>query len=214
MRHLRAAAVLFHVAAVIGLSIPAPPPGLRGGRPNPTTEASIARWVDVAASLGLPRASVDRAVRSVSAAQLSAVSAIRAVFSPYARLVGAKQSWLMFGTVPTRCARLEIDVLAGGTWRPLYVARSDEHTWRRALFDQERMRTFVHGFAHRGHRAEYDQLVEWVAREVADELPEATRVRVSQRALEVPPPEVLARTHALTVGDAFWVVERDLREAP
>lgn len=205
---ITALAVAFHVAAVVLLAIPAPPPGMRGKGSHAATDRAVASWARAAAAIGVPRPAFDAALEGVSSAQLALYGAVRVVFQPYARLVGAGQSWLMFGTVPDQVHRLEIDVHTADGWEPLYVARSDDAAWRRELFDQERMRTFVHQIGRKQANSRYPGFVAWVGREVAHDRPDVDRVRIRFRKVTIPPPDVYARTHELRLGG--WILAREV----
>lgn len=206
-RHLRAALVLLHVVAVVGLSVPAPPAGLRGGRPDRSTEAALRTWSEVGGAIGVPADRIVLAVRGVTAVQQRAVAGIRGLFRPYAQLVGARQNWLMFGEVPTRVARLEIEVHTPAGWKPVYRGHL-EPGWNRTLFDQERIRTLFHSFALGRHRDGYARFVDWAVPRIAADHPDADRVRVQIQKLVIPSPEVLARTGALAPAARVWDTER------
>jgi hypothetical protein len=207
-RHAAAAFFAFHAAAVVFLSIPPPPPGLASGAAGAEVDRSVDAWAGVAEQLGLPAHSFRWILASAAGFEGTALDVARAAFLPYADLVGAGQSWRMFGKVPTDCARLEIDVDAGSGWTPLYAGRSPSATWRRALFDEERMRGVVGAFEIRAHRPYWPFFVDWVAREVRRDRPDALAVRVQMRGLEIPAPEVLRATGSLEVREPYWTAER------
>jgi hypothetical protein len=210
LRRLWAAAVAFHVAAVVLLSFPAPPPGLRGGPRDARTDAALASWATLAQAVGMPDDTFVAWVQAVSGVQMSVYRAIRTVFRPYAQLVGAGQGWSMFGTVPNKVQRLEIDVHGPGGWEALYVARSDTFDWNRAVFDEERVRTFVHALGKRQANDKYPSFVAWVVREVRADRPDADRVRVRWHRMTIPDPEIHARTGELQPGGFLMTQERPL----
>jgi hypothetical protein len=210
LRNLRAAAVLFHLSAVAVLSIPVPPPGLRGEKEDPFTEKQLAGWGDAVELVGIPRGVLFTVVKRVAAAEYAVLTSVRTPLRSYAKLVGSEQGWLMFGTVAEDVARLEILVQEGGRWSPLFVARSPDAAWRRPLFDQERMRTLVYNFGAKRSKSKWDALGTWVAAQVRAERPEATAIRVQMRSFHIPDVSVLAETGALEQKGTYWVLEKRL----
>ena len=102
--------VLLHGTTVVVLSIPPPPPGLRGDKPDAQADQALSAWVSVAATLGLPAAPTEAVLRQALPMWSGLLGSLQAPLRPYARLVGAQQSWRMFGMVPDRVATVEIDV--------------------------------------------------------------------------------------------------------
>jgi hypothetical protein len=203
VKHLRAALVLAHVVAVLLLAIPYPPPGLRGGGKDASTEAAIATWSSAISRVGIPRDAVEALIRHEAAIQMVVVGAIRGVLHPYVDALGLRQEWLMFGEVPDRSARLEIAVDRGSGWEPLYVGGSATARWEAGRLEQERLRTLVSWFGRGQGKADYEKLVDWVAARVDG------RVRVQLRVVKIPPPDELRRTGVLAEGRAFRVEERE-----
>lgn len=191
--------VTLHAASMVLLSLPhLPDEALRGER-SPEVEATIASAV---ARVG-PGA--EAPLRAGVRAWAGATHAIRATFEPYARLTGTHQGWTMFGNVPLRSEQLEIWIRRPDeTWTPLYVARSSTATWRRAFFDNERIRTFVHAAA-KGKRARWAEFADWVAREARADDPSIAQVKVQLVEVGIPPHAVLARTGTLARGAPFRV---------
>jgi hypothetical protein len=191
--------VLFHGAAVALLSIPPPPPGLRGDEPDPQTERSLSTWVALASSLGLPREAVDSGLRAALPAWATLLGAVQAPLRPYADLVGAQQSWRMFGTVPAQVASIEIDAIGpDGRWAPLYRSPSSTHRWQARLLRQERVRALLYSFGHRQRKKSWARFTELLAQR------EERTLRFRMRELTIPPPGELARTGELAPGPAFW----------
>lgn len=197
-RTLVASFVAFHAASIVLLSLPRPPAEVLRGEPSEEVDAFVASARD---RLG---PGVEDPIRAAVGAWAALSRAWSIPFAPYARVAGTQQGWTMFGRVPTRSERLEIWVRRAGDWEPLYVAGSDAATWRRAFFENERLRTFVHASVT-GKRARWDEFADWVAREVRAEAPGVRQVKVQLVGLEIPPPAELARTGALRVGKPFRV---------
>lgn len=108
---------------------------------------------------------------------------------PYLTTTGSEQSWRMFVAPHRYPGRLVIELDHGDGFVPIYMARSNEHTWRRSVFDHDRMRAAVFRYAWPHFKGPRHRFTEWVAREVAEEFPEAERVRVSFLRYRTPSPE-------------------------
>lgn len=204
-RHLVAAFVLFHGASTVGLSLPRLPEPLSTGDTSPLFEAFL---VDVSAW----SAALVPPVRAGALAYVRLTDGLRTVFGPYARATGTSQGWTMFGSVPTRVERVEIWVRHDAGWEARYVAGSDTATWRRALLENERVRTFLHGAAQgRTKKNRFAQFADWADRELRAEDPTIRQVKVQFVRLTIPPAEELARTGALTAEAPFQVQVRPRR---
>jgi hypothetical protein len=217
-RRLASLFVVFHVLAVLVLSIPRPPPGLRNDQHRVReTEATLARLADGAEWLGLSRRwFIDRAHVWVPAWNRF-LGGIRAPFEPYARLTGAQQSWLMFGSVSATSARFEIDAHVDGEWVPLYRPQSSAHAWNARLLRQERMRAEIHRYSRRGHRVGFRALADRLAEGYGPPVPIGRappplgdRLRLRMRVVTIPDPPVLAAEGELREGAVYWVEERPL----
>lgn len=207
LRALSLVFVLLHGLTVLVLSVPPPPPGLRGDKPDPQTERALSAWVGVAAGLGLPREAVDSAMRQALPAWSRLLGAVQAPLRPYARLVGANQSWRMFGVVSDKVATVEIDVALEGQLLPLYRVPSPEHRWQATLLRQERVRALFNQFERRRSRKRWDSLVERLSERYRGEGGQGELI-FRMRAFTIPPPAALAETGQLEPGKAYWEVRR------
>ena len=206
-RHLVALFVAFHVSSVLLLSIPRPPSELARGQPSPELEATLDTW---RGAVGPTFDTVEPAIRAGADAWSRASVAVYTFYGPYTRLSGASQGWTMFGTVPVDCERLEIWAHVGMRWELRYAAGSDEATWRRGFFENERIRTFVHGTI-KGKRSRWGLFADWALRELSAEDPAVDRVKVQFVRLTIPRPAELARTGHLVEGTPFRVESRALK---
>jgi hypothetical protein len=204
--HLRALFIVFHVGAVLLGSIPMPK-GLRREEMDSASMApSLAPWEALAQRLGL--ADDQRGARDLlfrlAEGGIATRKAIIDPFQPYYRLSRARQGWTMFGFVNHRPCRLEIEVDRGAGWEKLYVARSSEHDWEQALFDQERMRALVNPWSHGQNRKQFATFAAWVARRVGAQQADVQRVAVSMVRLRNPPPAELRRLGRVPVDSVLW----------
>jgi hypothetical protein len=185
--HVRAALVLVHVVAVVALAVPSLRAGLdRESWKDPTVQAELRAWAD---RFGIePSDFEDRAWR-FALAWSELQQKITEPFQPYREYVGVRQPWVMFVAPQTYPARVEIDLLEGGTWRTLYRERSSEHEWNRRLFDHDRMRSAFFRFAWDRYATSYREFTEWVARQAARDFPSGVAVRVRMYRSRTPTPE-------------------------
>jgi hypothetical protein len=119
----------------------------------------------------------------------------RAVLGPWQgvrKTLGTDQSWTLFAVPQTDPARLTIEVETTEGWRVLYVSRSETYNWRRATFDQNKLRKLI-GRINRTEDTRYwNALLNWVSREAFQELPEVQQVRMSLWRWHTPAPDAEA----------------------
>ncbi len=196
LRPLTAAFVLYHAATVVLLSVPAPS-GARSDAVwnDPFTRKQVLGWLGWLVDAGVFESpdALFSAARAASVAVMDARELLLSPFAPYARAVGANQSWQMFATLNDEPARLSVELrwAQDGEWEPLYIARDPVHDWRREQLDEERVRAFLNDYSWERDRAEYKLFARWLAREIAAEMPEAESVRVSMLRARLPTPEEL-----------------------
>jgi len=182
--HLRGALLLLHLVAITLMALPAPVGSdQRSNYEGPEAEAELQALSDGLARVGLdvpPDAIVDWSV-STSARVLALRRAALAPFQPYYRWAGTRQGYRMFSAVALRGNRLTVEVDRGDGWELLYLARSARHTWRRSQLDHELTRSMLDRYTRKRYRKRYDAVTEWIARQVAVDVPDAERVRVSFR---------------------------------
>lgn len=180
--HVRAALIAVHLFAVTVLALPSAGSGLnRAAWKNPTVEGELAAWTQRLNGLGVPitQAELTELAWDVASGWSSVQGAATAPFQPYYRHAGTHQSWRMFVAPHRHPALLHVDLDRGEGWEPLYVARSNAHTWRRRQLDQDRFRSaiFRYGWKHVQRRGSYDGFVNWLARQAAVDFPEAAQLR-------------------------------------
>lgn len=119
--------------------------------------------------------------------------AVIAPMKPYFIYCGTWQSWRMFVAPHTSPARLAVEVERGGAWETVFQERSDEHTWRRYLFEQDRMRSVIFRYSWPNFRTSWQELARWIGRAAAEDFPDAERVRVRfYKAASASPQQVMA----------------------
>jgi hypothetical protein len=181
--------LLLHILAIMLLSFPGE---TKLGDParwrEPRTQAQIVLWAERLRGWGWQVSNEDFEAKLWGLTQryLALRRAAITPVAPYAQL--APQGWGMFKAPPLEPSTITIEVREGRSpWRPLYLARSDEHDWNSRLLDHNRFRKQI-------GRTSYDaallrQMALWLARRAFDELPEVTDVRVRLVRITSLPPE-------------------------
>lgn len=193
LQHLRAAFVLFHIVAIMLLAIPdaAGPAANRSAWKNPTVQNELASYAESLSSLGVEMSKEDfeEHVWNLAQTWTAWMVAVREPLSPYTDYAGVRQRWRMFVAPHRHPATLHIELEDNGQWRPIYVARSSEHTWRGRQLDQTRARSMLFRYAWREYRGHYRRFAQYVARWAAQDFPNATKVRVRWYGFRTPSPE-------------------------
>lgn len=181
--HLRAAFVLFHLAVVTFVAMPAPGSAMnRQAWRQPTVQGEFQAWSERLAGLGLvvPPAELEARAWDFATAYEGARQKLLRPLRPWLDVSGTWQSWKMFVAPHRYPARMEIDVTTDGrTWTPVYAARSDELDWMRPWLDHDRMRAALFRYAWEHYRTPRKEFADWVAVRAAEDFPEAVKVRVS-----------------------------------
>lgn len=206
MKHLRAVLVLLHCLAIFLLSFPAPV-GVMNERSfaAPATQATFESYAGALQSVGLDvsKDELQQFLWDEGTRFMAVRSRVVAPFQRYLQAVGAGQGWRMFGTVNRAPAWLVVEVQEGEDWRIVYESRSEEHTWRRRQFDQERTRALVNDWSWLRGKASYEQFGVWLAQRAAVDFPQATHLRTRMERRKLPPPEVL-RTQGMPEPTVHW----------
>lgn len=191
-RQLVAILVLLHLVSVALSSLPS----VRGNLSptllrEPVVQHELRQWTDAFRGLGLDvtPSELQDLVVTLGTAYSDVRDVLVEPFAPYRKYFGTGQTWNLFTSAHRIPGRLEIDLEENGAWRKLYVARSDEHAWRRAALDDTRLRKAVYFMNWRRASSTYRSFSDWVAREAAAEFPDATRVRLRFWRYETPSPE-------------------------
>jgi hypothetical protein len=179
--HLRTLLISMHLVAILLMALPAPV-GARSKSiwQDKTARDELSTYAELLSRMGIQTTTEDltESMHELVVKTLDLRERVLAPFRPYYKYVGAKQSWRMFTGASLHPHILEIDVDEGTGWRPLYRSRSREFRWRAHQLNHELVRSPVNRFALPRYRSAWRQFSRWVAREVAGELPAATRVRL------------------------------------
>jgi hypothetical protein len=193
--HLRAAFVVFHVAVVVGMSVPAPEGGMnRSAWEDPTVQAELKAWAARFRALGM--AADDTTFQSHLWDFAAAfMDARRAVFAPlgfYTERLGVRQSWRMFVAPQRVPARLNVEIEEDGEWSIIFREVDPEATWMEPVLAHDRMRSLLFRFSWKSYRKAYGHLADHLARRAAADFPEATRARIYWERYRTLSPEATA----------------------
>lgn len=194
MKHLRAVLVLLHVLAVFVMAFPAPVGAMNKKYwRTADTQALFESYAGALQSVGLDLSSqaLEAWLWDAGTAYLAVRNDVVEPFRPYLSATGSLQSWRMFGTVNRRPAWLVVEVGSDDAWRPVYMMRSDEHSWMREQLDQERMRALVNSYSWLSHKSSYDQFSVWLARRAAVDFPDASHMQIRMERRRIPDPQTL-----------------------
>lgn len=202
--HLRALLVLAHLVAVGLLAIP-DARGVavsRSAWTSPSVQAELEAWAQRLRGVGYTGDAARLQTEVLGAAESwnALVQTLQVPVRPYADAVGMRQSWRMFVAPHRYPALLHVDLMEEGQWRPLYVARSDEHDWRAAQLDHVRTRGVIFRYAWPGFGGHYRSLARWIARRAGEDFPDAERVRIRYYDYRTPSPAE-ARAGTVPAGE-------------
>lgn len=200
---IRAALLLYHVVGVVLLSIPSPEGAMqRSSWDDPTVQHEFEAWSRRLRAIGVhhDRRSLDQSLWSLSNRYLTVRRVITSPYDAYGTFAGSRQSWRMF-TAPQRFpVRLEVSIRERGAYHTVYLSRSNEHVWRRDLFDHYRLRRAVFMMGWDRERRHFTTFADWVASRAAADYPDATDVLVRTVRYRTPEPsEALAGKEMLDV---------------
>lgn len=211
MKQLRALFVLFHLLAILLLSVPAPVGGMNEAAfKHPATQESFQSYAQALQGVGLDIHSeeLEAASWSLGTRYMKARETAVAPFVPYLEAVGARQGWRMFHSVNRAPAWLVVEIHAGptlssGEWQRVYESRSNTATWRRRQLDQERSRALMNSWSWLSSKKSYLQFGAWLAQGAAEDFPQAMWMRTTMEKRVIPGPEKL-RLEGLPTPTVHW----------
>ncbi len=190
--HLRAALIVVHVLAVVGMSLPSPEGLTEDQLTRGAGGAQVKRWAKALGHVGMSGEATMALILDGGRALEWAEDRAERIFAPYARYAGVKQSWRMFSSSGARGSRIEMWLREGGTWRPLYVTLDPEARWRADLWEDGRVRGAIKTLAAERFERWWTALARSAARRAAADFPDAEAFRLQRVPLRFPTPEQLA----------------------
>lgn len=154
-------------------------------------QSQFADWARALTSMGyqLTPRELEDALWSGVQRYLGVRDPIVSLLTPVLVRTGWSQSWRMFSNPQTHPARLQIELDTGHGFRPVYVSRSSEFTWKRREFDHNRTRKLFGRLIRKGRHSTYLRFGRWVTQQMVDEYPDTRRVRLRLYRWRTPPPE-------------------------
>ena len=190
--HARAILVVLHLLVITSQAMPSVGSGLsRAAWHTPTVQGEFEAWSERLQSLGLDVSlqELEDQLWDLAVSYERSRAVVLRPFMPYLRYAGTYQSWRMFVAPHRFPGRLHIEMETVEGWQTIYVARSDEHEWRRKWLDHDRLRALLFRCSWKHYRRLRSEFTDWVSRAVAEDHPEARRVRVSFHRFRTPSPE-------------------------
>jgi len=194
--HVRVVLIGLHLFAITFQALPSVGGGLsRAAWRTPTVQAEFAAWSERLQRWGFDVTLSDLEDRlwEFAVGYEKTRDLVLEPFMPYLEYAGTYQSWRMFVAPHRYPGRLYVEIETAQGWRTIYAARSDEHAWRRRWLDHDRFRAAIFRYAWKHYRRPRIQFADWVARRVADDFPDARRVRVSFGRFRTPSPDEVRR---------------------
>ena len=216
---IRAVLVALHVLAIVLMATPSPAVGLRRSLwKDPTVQQEFQAWNERLHAIGVSwtEPEMEDHLWSFASGWEKYRSALLIPFAPYGRYLGTSQSWRMFVAPHRYPTRLAVDLEEDGAWRVIFQERSELYTWRRTLFDHDRMRSVIFRLGWPQYRKPWESFSRWIARMAAQDFPQATRVRTRMFKYRTLSPQEVRAGKEPTGEDTQEIVTAlgPLREAP
>lgn len=181
--------------------------GNRAAWKSPVAARQFREWSRILGAVGVALSPIELEELSWGLAR-GYLDARRTLLGPWQglrRTLGTDQAWALFAVPQTDPARLQIEVETADGWRVLYASRSETYTWRRATFDHNKLRKLVGRINRTADKRYWNALLDWVSREIFQEMSDAQRVRMSLWRWHTPLPSAdVGENHSNSVpsGDA------------
>lgn len=143
-------------------------------------QAQFQRWAGFLSDLGLDVSGkqLNAHLWSFTSSYLKTHNQLLANIRWIPEQLGVSQSWRMFSNPQTHPSRLWLELDEGNGFRPLYIAGSDQHTWRREQLEHHRLRKLTGRLGRSNRQSLYDSFGAWLARQAAHDFPHATSLRI------------------------------------
>jgi len=214
--HIRAVFVTLHLLVITLMALPTPEGGLdRASWQDPTVQDELTAWTHTLNRCGIDvtREALEDWLWTLAVRYVRVRHTVFNPVSPYNEACGTGQSWCMFVAPHRYPTLLHIDIEEGGSWRPVYIERSDEHTYLSRELDSYRFRSVIFRFGWPGFEDDLERFARWVQRRATQDFPNAERVRVRLFKSRTRSPEEV-RDNVAVEGEFVRTVELPLRAMP
>ena len=186
MRHLIAAAVLWHAVAMVVDATPDTSAGLkRAAWKEATVQDEFKAWADI---IGVDEPVLEEQLWTFASGWSQVRSTVVRPFHRYLGWAHARQSWQMFVAPHTTPSRLQIQERVAESpdpeqgWETIFEERDPAHAWMASAFGVERMRASVFRWSWPGYEASWKRACEALAqRRFAESDTSAIRCRFYQQ---------------------------------
>jgi hypothetical protein len=179
-RQVIGALLALHLVAIGVGALPAVQGLTKAAWKGPSFQRGLDQWVAGLEGIGIDveRQELQDFLWVLANGYQDARRTLQTPFRPYYRWAGTRQTWNLFTAPDHAPSRLEIDVEEDGAWRPVFVARSDEHTWQRRTLDDVRLRKAAYWMGWPRGEQPLRRLADALAPLAARDFPGATRLRL------------------------------------
>jgi hypothetical protein len=152
----------------------------------PRQQTELQAWAD---RLGVDKNEFESFLWSTSQRYLRARKWIARPFLRYADYTGTRQGWTMFANPRLVTGRFEVEIEVAGEWHLVFRPRDSDADWNRWQFDHNRVRKLLGRLATRPHQPAYNEFTRWVATQLAEDFPDATRAKITLVTWKTLPPD-------------------------
>jgi len=189
---VRTALIFTHVLVVLALTLPHPALVADRSRwDSGRGRMELASWTRTLNRLGVDISETELEAKAWSWATAYA-DWYRRYLAPltlYSRYLHVRQQWSMFTHPKQRVGRVWIEIDRGSGFEPVFVSKSDEHTWNGDVLTHNRIRKLFNRVTSHRYKEGFDEFAEWIAPQLARDFPTATRARVRIENYVTPTPE-------------------------
>ena len=193
--HIRGVLILLHILAVVLMALPAPEGAMRKDTWNdPTVTAEFEAWADRLNGMGYETNTEDLKAEMFDVAKefIDIRRTVLAPTVPYARYLGTQQSWRMFVAPHRFPSRLHVEIKRSDSdWEPISIYQDPEYRWKAELFEHDRFRSALFRYGWKSYAGARKLFNQWLAREAAQDFPDATHIRTRWYKYKTPTPEMV-----------------------
>jgi len=193
--HIRGVLVLLHILAVVLMALPAPEGAMRRDAwEDPTVTAEFEAWTERLRQVGYETTTEELKSELFTVAQdfTEIRKTVLTPVEPYARYLGTQQSWRMFVAPHRFPTRLHVEIKREGSdWETVSIYQDPVYRWKAEVFEHDRFRSALFRYGWKSYGRARKLFNQWLAREAAEDFPEATHLRTRWYKYKTPTPEMV-----------------------